>query len=83
MKKKCLICYGRGWFTNPFDQTFKCSCQTKKRKRLSVKKARMKWLKSILPEYRNIAKNWDEINIEIGWNDCRTRLLKNVRKSLK
>ena len=31
--KKCLTCSDTGYFTNPFDQTFKCDCKKKKRVR--------------------------------------------------
>ena len=31
-KPKCTICDDTGYFTNPFDQTYKCSCMDKKKK---------------------------------------------------
>lgn len=58
-KYKCPVCEDTGKFTNPFDQTIKCDCQIKPRKR---------------NDYRGFVLNiwdWENYGVSYGMSDLR------------
>ena len=43
-KRNCVMCQGTGYWTNPFDQTYKCDCMMKPRKPSPAKKPEKIWV---------------------------------------